>query len=427
MSPGKSGKGFPSGPAILPRPPTLALDGLSMPLAVVGRRALPPQVPAGSADNQPCMSRSQQSPALERLVQLLIDGADDAVLDHILLDAIHSLELAEGVAIWRIDERGELQTCLTSGAENFPPSREQLERHLAGTSRLGSDYHVVHASTGDAHQESAIVLVLFDQNLPEDMEAADVLLELCARSFRPDVDDGQPRAALPAPQVDSGERELFHDLRNHLAGLRTVCDVLQVLEDELEEDERDHYGAVMKRECRRAGELLASALEVDLTSEAAHRAVDSDLVLALRDVLASEEAAYRQANAELCVRIEQLPGEHSHKLTAFDFSRVVRNLLVNIREACASPAGPATHVLVELQSDKSGRDGLVLAIEDDGPGVALGIREKLFEEGVTTKLQPGAGSGLAAVNAIVHQAGGELLVQHLPVRGTRFQIWIPPS
>ena len=278
------------------------------------------------------------------------------------------------------------------------------------------------------HEESAIVLVLFDQNLPEDLEPADVLLELCAQSFRTDENtDDQPRAALPASQVDAGERELFHDLRNHLAGLRTVCDVLQVLDDELEEDERDHYGAVMQRECRRAGELLASALDSDFKAETTLKASDFDLVLALQDVLASEEAAYRQANAELCVRIEPLVDEHSHNLSAFDFSRVVRNLLVNVREACASPAGPATHVLVELQPDKSGRNGLVLAIEDDGPGVALGIRERLFDEGVTTKLKPGAGSGLAAVKALVHQVGGELQVQHLPVRGTRFQIWIPPA
>ena len=371
------------------------------------------------------MPRSQHSPALERLVQLLIDGADDAVLDHILLDAIQSLEVADAVAIWRLDKFGELHTCLASGAEHSLPNRSQLRDHLSDLQRLGSEYHIAHASVGGPNEETGIVLVLFDLEFAGEVDAADTLLELCARSSRTkDCETEQPPAALPAAQLDSVERELAHDLRNHLAGLRTVCDVLQVLEAELEEDERDHYGAVMKRECRRAGELLATALETDVPAEVS-RAPTSELVLALKDVIASEEAAYRISNAELQVRIETAEVPEICSLGAFDFSRVIRNLLVNVREACASPAGPATHVLVELQPDKTGRGGLILSVEDDGPGVALGIREHLFEEGVSTKLQCNAGSGLAAVRSLVEHVGGEVRVQHLPMRGTRFQLWIP--
>jgi len=371
------------------------------------------------------MSRSQHSPALERLVQLLIDGADDAVLDHILLDAIESLEVADAVAIWRVDEVGELRTCLASGAEESLPDRAQLREHLSGAHRLGSEYHIVHASVGGLNEETGIALVLFDRELGGEVDAADTLLELCARSTRiKDSATEHPPAALPAVQLDAVERELAHDLRNHLAGLRTVCDLLQVLEAELEEDERDRYGAVLKRECRRAGELLASALETEAQAEV-RRAPTSELVLALKDVVASEEAAYRISNAELQVRIETAGVSENYSLGAFDFSRVIRNLLVNVREACASPAGPATHVLVELQPDKTGRGGLVLSVEDDGPGVALGIRGHLFEEGVSTKLHCNAGSGLAAVRSLVESVRGEVRVQHLPMRGTRFQIWIP--
>ena len=372
------------------------------------------------------MSRSQHSPALERLIHLLIEGADDAVLDHILLDAVESLELAEGIAIWRMDQTGKLKTCLSCGLEAELPTREQLAAHLAGSARLGPRYHVGHASLGRGEESSDIVLVLSAETFAREVDAADILLELCARSARPaDLDCEQPPPALPGIPANSFERELAHDLRNHLAGLRTVCDVLQVLEKELEEDERDHYGAVLQRECRRAGELLAGALESDLATTELEQAFEAELLLALRDVLTSEAAAYRLANAELVTRIQSDEASKSYRLGAFDFSRVVRNLLVNVREACTSPSGPATHVMLELQPDRSGRGGLILSVEDDGPGIAPEIRERLFEEGVSTKHTPNSGSGLAAVHALVENVGGEVRVQHLPVRGTRFQVWIP--
>lgn len=370
------------------------------------------------------MSPFQNTHALERLVRLLIEDADDAVQDHILIDAIHTLDLARGVALWRTDASGELQTSLQLGEEESLPTASELHDHLTGHQPLGAPLHICRESTSGRRDEASIVIVLTEPRDGDAIETADTLLELCAHICDDAYScDNDPPAALPAAPLDSVERELAHDMRNHLAGLRTVCDVLDVLGKELEEEELDHYGQVIQRECRRAGEILASAVDPD--TETCPTCSESELVLALEDVVASERRAFEQENAGLKLRVETEERAGTYQLDPVDFSRVIRNLLVNARESCASPAGPAAQIFIDCQPEKSGRGGLVLSVEDDGPGIARELRDQLFEEGVTTKHGGEAGFGLNVVRSLVEAAGGEIRVQHLPLRGTRFQVWVP--
>jgi two-component system sensor histidine kinase FlrB len=65
-------------------------------------------------------------------------------------------------------------------------------------------------------------------------------------------------------------------------------------------------------------------------------------------------------------------------------------------------------------------------VEDDGPGVAAELREKILQPFFTTKTQ-GTGLGLAIVARRASDAGGKLEFES-PVknaRGTRFLVWLP--
>jgi signal transduction histidine kinase len=98
---------------------------------------------------------------------------------------------------------------------------------------------------------------------------------------------------------------------------------------------------------------------------------------------------------------------------------ILTNLVVNALDA-ASRGG---HVQVEV-SRKDG-NGLV-AVEDDGPGVAAELREKILQPFFTTKTQ-GTGLGLAIVARRASDAGGKLEFES-PVkngRGTKFLVWLP--
>jgi signal transduction histidine kinase len=100
---------------------------------------------------------------------------------------------------------------------------------------------------------------------------------------------------------------------------------------------------------------------------------------------------------------------------------ILTNLVVNALDA--APRGG--HVRV-AGSHKDGQG--LLAVEDDGPGVAAAVREKILQPFFTTKAQ-GTGLGLAIVARRAADAGGKLELES-PVKegkGTRFLVWLPLS
>ena len=63
-------------------------------------------------------------------------------------------------------------------------------------------------------------------------------------------------------------------------------------------------------------------------------------------------------------------------------------------------------------------------VADDGPGIPVGERDKLFLPYYSTKKR-GSGLGLAIVRRIVAEHGGSIEVTDNNPRGTRFVIELP--
>ncbi len=67
-----------------------------------------------------------------------------------------------------------------------------------------------------------------------------------------------------------------------------------------------------------------------------------------------------------------------------------------------------------------------IEIEDDGPGVAAAVRDRLFEPFVTTKeVGEGTGLGLAVCRGLVESVGGEVSLDPSYVGGARFTVVLP--
>ena len=49
-----------------------------------------------------------------------------------------------------------------------------------------------------------------------------------------------------------------------------------------------------------------------------------------------------------------------------------------------------------------------MSVVDSGPGVAEELRDRLFDEGVTTKITPGHGLGLALARQAARARGGDV-------------------
>ncbi len=112
--------------------------------------------------------------------------------------------------------------------------------------------------------------------------------------------------------------------------------------------------------------------------------------------------------------------------SATGLSQILVNLLQNAVHAFAEDkpqrrgSGAAEiRILAELLSPEA----VVLAVEDNGPGIPKQLQEKIFRPYFSTKPQgQGTGLGLSISTDMLHRFGGELTLHSQPGEGTTFYI-----
>lgn len=95
--------------------------------------------------------------------------------------------------------------------------------------------------------------------------------------------------------------------------------------------------------------------------------------------------------------------------------RVLNNILDNARRyggAISLNASRRTH-------------GITITIDDNGPGIAVEKREKLFNAFETGNAKKGTGLGLAIARDIIEAHGGEIKLNTSPLGGLRVVIFLP--
>jgi len=101
---------------------------------------------------------------------------------------------------------------------------------------------------------------------------------------------------------------------------------------------------------------------------------------------------------------------------ADQIKRVLLNVINNALEAMGEKGGTLR------LSTRRERDGVLILVEDDGPGVE--DVERIFEPHYTTKVK-GTGLGLAIARQIVDEHGGTIRAESRPGKGTRVHIHLP--
>jgi signal transduction histidine kinase len=98
------------------------------------------------------------------------------------------------------------------------------------------------------------------------------------------------------------------------------------------------------------------------------------------------------------------------------------NLLRNAVEACAGGAAPP-QIVIQSELDAALRVTR-LAVNDNGPGVAPELRDRVFTPFFTSK-RSGTGLGLALVQKIIVFHNGRVVVASAPQGGASFQMTLP--
>ena len=212
-------------------------------------------------------------------------------------------------------------------------------------------------------------------------------------------------------------RAVSHELRTPLAGVLGYAETLREHRHHLPEDSVSQLVDRLVRNASRLRDLLDDLLDID-------RLARGTLVADRRrtDLGATVLRAVELVGAPLGqVRVEVQPVEA--QVDAAKIERIVDNLVHN----AVRHAGANATVWVRLSQDG---DEVLLEVEDDGPGIDPGIREKLFEpfeQGSTASsdASPGTGLGLSLVRQFVGLHDGTIDVGEGAAGGARFEVRLP--
>ena len=130
-------------------------------------------------------------------------------------------------------------------------------------------------------------------------------------------------------------------------------------------------------------------------------------------------ALYEETRPGVTLRADASPDLPVVEADADQLKRGLLNLIDNAVEA------GATEVVVTIRRDEQGQ-GVRIVVADNGPGVPLDVRDRIFLPYFSTKTA-GMGLGLPIVHQIVSDHGGRIWVEDNRPRGVRFVIDLPAS
>jgi len=203
---------------------------------------------------------------------------------------------------------------------------------------------------------------------------------------------------------------ITHEVKNPLSSIKTIA---AVLAEELAGTEHSEDLRLILSEIDRLSATTSQLLQFARPSS------PSAKVSQPHAVLSGTLHVMRHLARERGVQLEANIAETLPPVTADDaaLSEIFFNLLTNSIDA----AGKSGRVLIRCVQENG---HVVASFQDDGPGIAPEVQDRLFEPFVTTK-QAGTGLGLYAINRRVRECGGEIACVSGPKQGTTFCIRLP--
>jgi two-component system, NtrC family, sensor kinase len=213
-----------------------------------------------------------------------------------------------------------------------------------------------------------------------------------------------------------------HEIGNPIAAIMGMQELL--LDGDLPKDTERDFLVRMKKETERIHSILRDLLDFarpEQASVSSAKPEPSDVRAVLDDVVAllRPQKSFR----DVVVTVDADASLPKVALSASRLTQVLLNLALNAGDALVtSREGKGT---LRLGANLDGTT-LRIVVEDDGPGIADEVKDRLFEPFVTTKdVGAGTGLGLAVCRGIVEGAGGEIAVDGAFAAGARFVIRLP--
>ncbi|MCP3101005.1 ATP-binding protein [Myxococcus sp. K15C18031901] len=219
-----------------------------------------------------------------------------------------------------------------------------------------------------------------------------------------------------------------HEVNNPLAyvksNLHFLTDALRDPAPDLEELQRvlDETGQ---------GVLRIQQIVTDL-KRFSRETTDTDEACSLEDALGEAERLASVRLRSLCRVVREVALDVPRvRLSQRHLVQVVVNLLLNAADALdAAQFQPQAgrHPCVVVLRARREEGGVVLEVEDNGPGIPDAVLPRMFDPFFTTKSAgKGTGLGLALCREYLARVGGSLAAENRPGGGARFVLRLPAA
>ena len=203
---------------------------------------------------------------------------------------------------------------------------------------------------------------------------------------------------------------MAHEIRNPLGAIRGTAEILR---DEVAPgDPKIEFADILIREVDRLNRVLEDFLRFARPAPVEYGRFFINKVIG--DVLdLTQQQALRnrvEVRTELYEDVE-IPGQSEQ------IKQALLNLVLNALQAM--PEGGQLTVSTQRCANE-----MQIAVVDNGPGIAPGDRERIFNPFVTTR-ESGTGLGLAITERIIHGHEGHIEVVSTPGQGACFRVCLP--
>ncbi len=219
-----------------------------------------------------------------------------------------------------------------------------------------------------------------------------------------------------------------HDLKNPLAGISALAQVLEVQLRRGREPSREQLSDGLHsihqrvRDMARQLDELLDVAALDAGQQLELQRQRTELVSLVHRLAVDAQASTTQHEIRVSADSDEILGDWD----ALRLERVVRNLLTNAIKY--SPEGGPIAIAVSYE-DGGSRDVALLSIQDEGVGIPAADLPTIFDRfrrgaNVSGHIN-GTGVGLSAVRQIVEQHGGTVAIESREGQGTRVIVRLP--
>jgi signal transduction histidine kinase len=268
--------------------------------------------------------------------------------------------------------------------------------------------------------------------LAKPFEPEELLARVRAALRTKRLQDELRRANVELRAADQDRQELVsmlaHDIRGLLGAVASAVEVARIDLEDLPRRDAHRFLAIAERNTSELVDLATNLLDSYRIDEGRlrPRLGPVDLAAVVEDVVDRLDGQARHRDVRVVVVGDPVTGVLGDRDL---LSRVLLNLVSNAVKF-SPPGGTITIDLESGLAAPGGREGTVVSVRDEGPGIAAADLARIFERFTPLALPGGnrpvgSGLGLAFCRKVIDLMGGEIWVESEPGRGSTFAFVLP--